>query len=134
MDARSGHTRRRCLSALSVLAGTATAAGCLSWEQTGATDVVAYSLAPGDVTASITITESDADEPHTSRTFTLGQGEQIDPVNDSKLPTNTSYTVEVAVEEGASATFDWADPDIERAPLYVAIEDPQTVEFLYHAG
>lgn len=126
--------RRRYLSGLVALAGTTTIAGCLSWNQTGATDVIVYSMVAGETTISIDITDSDATEAHTSRTLDLSQGEKIDPVNRSKLPTNTSYTVEVTVEGGSSDTFEWTDPDLELAPLYVVVEDQQNVEFLFHAG
>lgn len=134
-DAQSdGITRRQCLSIAVVLAGAATSAGCLSWNQTGATDVFVYSLAPSNTTVTVTITDIDSTEPHTSQTRTLSQGDQTGPVNDSKLPTNTSYTIEVAIEDGASGTFDWTDPDIELAPLYIAIEDSQTINFRFNAG
>lgn len=93
-----------------------------------------YSLAANPVTVSIVITDTDATDPHTSRTLEMAQGEKVDPVNRGKLPTNTNYTVEVTVEGGASETFEWTDPNLDLAPLYVVIEDPQNVEFLFHAG
>lgn len=126
--------RRRYLSGLAAFAGVTATAGCSLWDQTGATDVVLYSLAADSVTVSVTITGTDASEPHTSRTLTVSPGETVDPVSDGKLPTNTSYTVDVTVEEGASETFDWEDPDLDLVPLYVIIEEPQTIEFAFHAG
>jgi hypothetical protein len=134
MDASSdGVRRRQYLSAVAGLAG-ATTAGCVSWDQTGATDVIVYSLAADRTTVSLVITDTDATDPHTSRTLEVSQGEKIDPVNRGKLPTNTSYTVEATVEGGTTDTFEWADPTLDLAPLYVVIEDPQNIEFLFHAG
>lgn len=126
--------RRQYLSAVAVFAGTIATAGCLSWDQTGATDVIVYSLAADPATVSVTITDTDATDPHTTRMLEVSQGEKVNPVNRGKLPANTSYTVEVTVEEGASDAFEWNDPDLELAPLYVVIEDPQNIEFLFHAG
>lgn len=135
MDTSSNRLgRRRYLSAVAVLAGTTATAGCLSWDQTGATDVIVYSLAADPATVSVTISDTDATDPHTARTLEVSQGEKIDPVNRGKLPTNTSYTVEVTVEGGTQAVFEWTDPDLDRAPLYVVIEDLQNIEFLFHAG
>ncbi|MDZ7849777.1 MAG: hypothetical protein U5K70_02830 [Halodesulfurarchaeum sp.] len=82
----------------------------------------------------MTITETNATEPHTSRTLEVSQGEKVDPVNRGKLPTNTSYTVDITVQDGGSETFDWTDPELGLAPLYVVIEDIQNIEFLFHAG
>lgn len=63
MDSSSdGLGRRQYLSALAILAGT-TSAGCLSLNQTGATDVVMYNMAADTISVSITITETDATEP-----------------------------------------------------------------------
>lgn len=126
--------RRQYLSALAAFAGVTTTAGCLTTNQSGATDIVLYSLAADTSNVSVVVTDTDATEPHTSRTLSVSQGDKIDPVNRGKLPTNASYTVEVTVEEGASETFDWTEPELDLAPLHVLVEDPQTVEFLYNTG
>jgi hypothetical protein len=133
MDESPDHGRRQYLSGLAAGAAAATA-GCLLWDQTGATDLILYSLAAETTAVSVVITSDGATEPHTSRTLEVAQGENVDPVNDGKLPTNTGYTVEVAVEGGTTETFEWSDPDLEFAPLYVVVESPQSVEFLFHAG
>ena len=128
-------TRRRYLSALVAVAGTANVAGCTSlWEQTGATDVIVHNVGEVQKTVSITITDTDVEERHTSRTVKLDPGENVDPVNRSKLPTNTSYAVEVAVDETTSETFEWDDPDVELAPLHVLVDDTRNVKFLLQAG
>lgn len=93
-----------------------------------------YSLAADPVTVSVVVTDTDATEPHTSRTLEISQGEKVEPVNRGKLPTNTSYTITVTVEGGANETFEWTDPKLDLAPLYIVIEDPQTIEFLFNAG
>ena len=135
MDASvDGIDRRRYLSTLATFAGVTATTGCVAWEQTGATDIRLYSLAADPLTVSVVITGANTTDPHTSRTLSVSQGETIDSVNRGKLPTNTSYTVAVAIEEGASETFDWTDPTLDLAPLHVLIEDPQTIEFLYNTG
>lgn len=134
-DPSDGLDRRQYLSGLAALTGATVTAGCSPlWDQTGATDVILYCLAAGTTTVSVEIADADAMEPQMSRTLTLSQGETVDPVNDGKLPTNTSYSVDVAVEGGESATFEWTDPTLDLAPLYVVVEDPQSIEFLFHAG
>lgn len=129
-----GIDRRRYLSTLAAFASVTTASGCLASNQSGATDIVLYSLAADTSSVSVVVTDTDATEPHTSRTLSVSQGDKIDPVNQGKLPTNTSYTVEVTVEAGTSETFDWTDPELDLAPLHVLVEDPQNVEFLYNTG
>ncbi len=130
-----GTTRRRYLSALVAVAGTASVAGCTSlWDQTGATDVIVHNVGEGQKTVSITITDTDAEARHTSRTVELDPGEKVDPVNRSKLPTNTSYAVEVTVGETTSETFEWDDPDVELAPLHVLVDDTRNIKFLLQAG
>jgi hypothetical protein len=56
-------------------------------------------------------------------------------VNSGKLPTNTSsYTVQVSVEDGPSETFEWTDPSVELAPLWVRIDGTRNITFLLQAG
>lgn len=102
----------------------------------GATDVVVSNLAATPQTVSITITKMSAERPHTSRTLELSPGEVVDPVNSSRLPTNkdTTYTVEVTVENGPSETFEWAEPTVELAPLWIQIDDTRNIKFLLQAG
>ena len=123
------------------VAATAGLAGCSSLQgetgvgDSGAADVIVTSAASGPRTVSITITEADADSPHTDRTLDLSPNETVDPVNSGKLPTNTSsYTVVVALEDGPSETFEWTDPSLELAPLWVRIDDSQNIRFLLQAG
>lgn len=125
--------RRRVLATMGA-AGAASLAGCSLWDQTGATDVLAHNAAAESKTVSVTITETGADEPHTSRTLELDAGETVEPVNRSKSPTNASYTVEASVEDGPSETFDWDEPKVELAPLYVFVDDSRNIKFLLQAG
>ena len=55
-------------------------------------------------------------------------------MNRSKLPTNSGYTVVVDIEDGPRETFEWDDPDLELAPLYVLIDETENVKFLLQAG
>lgn len=127
--------RRRLLAATVALAGATGVAGCGAlWDQTGATDVVAYNVAGEPKVVSVTITPAGANAPHTSRTLEMAPGERVDPVNDGKLPTNSSYAVAVDVADGPSETFQWTDPDVERAPLYVLVDGSRNVRFLLEAG
>ena len=106
-DTSDGSSRRRFLQGVAGVTGSTALAGCSAvWHQTGATDVNLYNWAGEPKVVLTTITARDADEPHTDRTLELGAGERIESVNRSKLPTNTSYTVEVTVEDGPSETFD----------------------------
>jgi len=82
----------------------------------------------------VTITPTDGEEPHTSRELEIDSGAKVDPVNRSKLPTNSSYSITVEVDGGPSETFDWDDPDIERAPLYILVDETQNIRFLLQAG
>jgi hypothetical protein len=130
-----GPSRRRVLSATAAVVSVSAVAGCTTlWDQTGATDVVVYNAAAKRATVSITITPTDADEPHTSRTLDIPGGGRVDPVNRSKLPTNSGYTVVVDIEDGPRETFEWDDPDLELAPLYVLIDETENVKFLLQAG
>lgn len=127
--------RRRALATTAAVAGIATVPGCTAlWDQTGATDVILYNAASGTRTVSVTITANGTEEPHTSRTLEIPANETIDPVNRSKLPTNTSYTVDVSVENGPSETFEWDDPAVEQAPLWIRIDDTRNIKFLLQAG
>lgn len=125
------------------MAGVAAAgiAGCSSLRDdpglsdSGATDVILSSAASEPRTVSVTITEADAETPRTDRTMDLSPGETVDPVNDGKLPTNTSsYSVSVSVVDGPSETFEWTDPTVELAPLWVRIDDSRNITFLLQAG
>jgi hypothetical protein len=87
------------------------------------------------MTVSITITPAGAEDPHTSRTVVLAPNETVDPVSDSKLPTTgDGYTVDVAVEDGPSETFEWTDPTVTLAPLWVYVDDTRNIKFLLQAG
>jgi hypothetical protein len=126
--------RRRLLAAVG-LAGLASLAGCSAlWSQPGATDVVAYNAADEERVVTIVVSVAGAETPHTSKTLRLGPHEAVDPVNDSKLPTNDAYAVDVTVEGGPSETFDWENPTLDRAPLYVVVGDGENVRFLLQAG
>lgn len=141
-DGSSSHLgRRRILATVAAVTSATSIAGCSSLVgdngvgNSGATDVVAYSMASTPQTVSLTISDADAESPHTSRTLELSPGDVVDPVNDSKLPTNTStYTIEVTVEDGPSETFEWTDPTVSLAPLWVQIDDTQNIKFLLQAG
>lgn len=126
---------------MAAMASTTSLAGCsLLQDQTGvgdsgATDVIVHNIAAEPKTVSITITDREAENPHTARTLTVSPEEIVDPVNSGKLPTNTSgYTVEVAVNNGPSETFDWTDPTVQLAPLWVQIDETQNIRFLLQAG
>jgi hypothetical protein len=133
-------SRRRLLATAGITA-TTTIAGCSSLVgnsgigNSGATDVAVYSLASTSQMVELTITDASAERPHTSRTVELAPGDVIDPVNDSKLPTNTStYVIEVRVEDGPSETFEWTDPTVTLAPLWIQIDDSENIRFLLQAG
>lgn len=123
----------RCLSALAGFAGLTATAGCSAIDQPGATDIILYSSETEPLTGSAVVTDTDAAESHTSRTLSVSQA-KIGPVNRGKPPTNASYTIEVAVREGTSKTFDWTDPYLDLAPLHVLINDSQTIELLFNTG
>lgn len=128
-------TRRRFLSAIAV-AGTGLTAGCPAiWDQPGATDVLVYNLASETKVVSITVTDPDGDgSPYTDRTLELEPTEKVDPVNRGKIPLSTAWTVEVTVEGGPSETFDWDDPDVRYAPLWIIVDDSRNIRFLLEAG
>ncbi len=128
-------TRRRVLAAMAG-AGTAAFAGCSAlWDQPGATDVVAYNVSADPQVVSVTITDAGEDVEHTSRTLELDPGEKVDPVNDDgKLPLTTDYAVAVSVQDGPSETFEWEEPDVTRAPLWVLVDGTGNVRFLLEAG
>ena len=132
--------KRRRVLATTALTGVASVAGCSSLVDSGvgnsgATDVVVYSLASAAKTVSVRITDTSEERPHTARTLELDPGDVVDPVNDSKLPTNTSeYTVAVEVEDGPSETFAWSEPTVTLAPLWVQVDDSQNIRFLLQAG
>jgi len=127
--------RRRFLTALAAGAGTTSIAGCSAlWDQTGATDVLVYNVRTEPLVVSVTITPTDAEEPHTARELEIAPGAKTDPVNRSKLPTNSSYSITVEVDGGPSETFDWDDPDVELAPLYILVDETQNIKFLLQAG
>ena len=127
-------TRRRLFSAAAVTGVTALAGCSALWSQHGATDVVAYNAAAERKVVGVVVTVAGDDHPHTAKTLELDAHQSVDPVNDSKLPTNDSYTVDVTVEGGPSETFDWADPALDRAPLYVVVDGSENVRFLLQAG
>ena len=130
-----GPDRRRFLTAMVAVAGTTSIAGCsILWDQTGATDVLVYNVGAEFIVVSVTITPTDGEEPHTSRELEIDSGAKVDPVNRSKLPTNSSYSITVEVDGGPSETFDWDDPDVELAPLYILVDETQNIKFLLQAG
>ena len=125
--------RRRLLAMLAAGASATSLAGCASVRDrsgvgdSGATDVIVHSIAAEPRTVSVTITAADAASPHTARTLAVAPGEVVDPVNAGKLPTNTDgYTVEVAVTDGPSETFEWTESTVQLAPLWVRIHGTQT--------
>ena len=138
----SGRLGRRRMLAMMAAGASATAlAGCGSVRDpsgvgdSGATDVILHSIASEPRTVSITITDTEAASPHTERTLAVTPGEIVDPVNYGKLPTNTSgYTVEVAVTDGPSETFEWTDPTVRLAPLWVQLDGTRNIAFLLQAG
>ena len=130
-----GPGRRRFLTAVAAVAGTTSIAGCSAlWDQTGATAVVVYNLRTEPVVVSVTTTPTDTEEPHRARELEIAPGAKVDPVNRSKLPTNSSYSIAVEVDGGPSETFEWDDPDVELAPLYVLVDETQDIKFLLQAG
>ena len=136
----SGASRRQFLASVAAASVTVGLAGCQTGPapdgvgDSGATDVVAYSLASNPKTVSIRITELGAESPRTDRTLDVSPGEVVDPVNAGKLPTNTGYMVEVTVAGGPSETFEWAEPSVDLAPLWVQIDDSRNIHFLLQAG
>lgn len=121
------------------LAGLSLTAGCSSvrdrlWSQTGATDVFVISTASQPRTLTVAIRDTEADAQLTERTIPVSPGEQAGPVRESKLPTNTSYRIEASLEDGPSETFEWTDPTVERAPLWILVDDSQNIKFLLQAG
>jgi hypothetical protein len=88
-----GPCRRRFLITLVAVAGPTSIAGCSAlWDQTGATDVIGYNVGTEPIVVSVTITPTDAEEPHTARELEIAPGTKVDPVNRSKLPTNSSFS------------------------------------------
>ncbi|WP_310898699.1 hypothetical protein [Haloarcula onubensis] len=83
---------------------------------------------------SVTITPDGAEEPHTDRTLQIAPGDTVSPVNRSKLPTNDGYTVDVTVEDGPAETYEWADPTVELAPLWVLVDGSENIKFLLQSG
>ncbi|WP_135820927.1 hypothetical protein [Halostella litorea] len=137
-------TRRRLLSALTVtgsiaLSGCSAVTGLFGESDAksgphGATDVVAVNVGSERKRVSMTITDAGDGSRHTARTLQLDPAERADPVNDGKLPTNGEYTVEADVEDGPRETFEWDDPELARAPLWVLVDDSENVRFLLQAG
>lgn len=131
----AGPTRRRVLASLASVAGAASLSGCTAtWNQTGATVVVLHSAATAPTSVRVVVTPTDADDPHTDRTLDLSPGQTVEAVNNSKLPTNDAYAVDVTVSGGPSETFDWADPQVHLSPLWVLVDDSNNVTFLLQAG
>lgn len=127
------------LTTVAAVVGVTSVAGCSGvgdrvWSQTGATDVFVSNARAEALTVTVTITAGANEEPHTARRLEIAAGETTDPVNQSKLPTNTDYTVEVAVDGGPQETFEWVDPTVERAPLWIRIDDSENIKFLLQAG
>jgi hypothetical protein len=130
-----GSGRRRFLTTIVAVVGTTSLAGCSTlWDQTGAADVVVYNVRTEPIVVTVTITPTDAEEPHTARELEIAPGAKVDPVNRSKLPTNRSYSIGVEVNGGPSETFGWDDPDVELSPLYILVDETRNIEFLLQAG
>ena len=128
-------SRRQVCSTVGALGASTALAGCSAlWDQTGATDVALRNVADESLTVSVTITSDGADGPHTEATVDLAAHEFVPAVNDSKLPTNGSYAVDVDVEGGPNETFEWEDPTVELAPLHVVVDGGDNVDFLLKAG
>jgi hypothetical protein len=149
MDDRSRQvSRRRTLGAMAAVGSTATLAGCSSFlgdggddgtgggiGNSGATDVVVVNAAAESKTVAITVTEDGAEDPAIDETLTLAAGELVERVKPSKLPTTVDgYTVEVSVTDGPSETFEWTDPTVELAPLWIRIDGTRNITFLLQAG
>lgn len=143
MEDRSSSTlgRRQMLTTMAAVGSATGLVGCSSFLEgggvgdSGATDVIVHNSGPETERISISITAADDKDPRTDRTLDVPSGETIDPVNSAKLPTNTSqYTVEVAVENGPSETFEWTDPTVELAPLWVQVDGTRNIKFLLQAG
>lgn len=136
MDGPSGHATRRLVLAAAAGAGTAAVAGCSGlWDQPGASDVIAYNVSADPQVVTVTVTDAGEDIERTSRTLVLDPGERVDPVNDDgKLPLTTDYAVAVTVEDGPTETFEWEDPDVTRAPLWVLVDGTGNIRFLLEAG
>ena len=93
-----GPGRRQFLTAMVAVAGTTSIAGCSAlWDQTGATDVLVYNLRAEPIVVSVTITPTDAEELHTARDLEIAPSAKVDPVNRSKLPTNSGYSITVEI-------------------------------------
>jgi Tfp pilus assembly major pilin PilA len=139
-DRSSFHqTRRRFVSVLAWIGGTVTLSGCATRRdnpprQLGATDVVVVNDSSSHKTVTVTITDVEANEIHTDRAITTAPRTQNDSVNDGKLPLNTDYRIEVNVENGPAETFEWDDPVIDRAPLWIRVDDSRNITFLLQAG
>ena len=139
-DGLPGAGRRQFLTSVAAASVALGLAGCPSGPTTdgvgdsGATDVAVSSLASEPKTVSITITEMGAESPRTDRTLEVGPGEVVEAVNTGKLPTNTGYSVAVAVRGGPSETFEWAEPTVDLAPLWVQVDDSRNIRFLLQAG
>lgn len=117
---------RRQLLVATAGAASVGAAGCLSsGSSKGATDVVLHNERRESITVELTITAADASEPRHDVTVTLDPTEQATPTDDGKLPVGTDYTVDVAVRDGPSETYEWTDVRLELAPLHVLIDDSE---------
>lgn len=127
-------SRRQMLGSMAATAGITGLTGCFSMDQLGASDVMIYNATTEIKSISVTITASESEEPHTSRSLEVAPAQETNPVNQSKLPLNTDYTIEVAVKDGPSEIFEWKDPTVERAPLFVFIDGSRNIKFLLQAG
>ena len=130
--------RRGFISIVAGISGTTALSGCTARQddpprQVGATDVVVLNDAPSRKTVTVTITDVEAETTHTERTIAVAPSERLD-VNRGKLPLNTAYRIAVSIEDGPSETFEWADPVIDRAPLWILLDDSRNIRFLLQAG
>jgi hypothetical protein len=96
--------------------------------------VVVANDSPSRKTVTVTITDAEAAEVHTERTIAVESREKRDSVNRGKIPLNTDYRVEANVEDGPSETFEWDDPVIDRAPLWIRVDGSRNITFLLQAG
>lgn len=144
-------SRRHTLGAMAAIGSAVGLAGCSSFlgdgnddgdndgddgvGNSGATDVVVVNAATESKEVAITVTEDGATDPAIDETIALSAGELVEEVTRSKLPTNTSgYTVDVSVTDGPSESFEWTDPTVELAPLWVRVDETRNVKFLFQAG
>lgn len=126
---------RRTVLSTCVAALLPAVAGCSSFDgqNKGATDVVLHNDASATETVTLTVQDGDGESPRLETTSTLEPGETVTPTASDKLPVGTDYVIEVAVEAGPQATYQWRDVQLDRAPLHVRF-DSSNVSFEPESG